>query len=486
MALCWRDVSYPTFMALPHRDRYFLAFNKFRWFLARVAKGLDQTELPPTVKKLMSSHIKFRAWPRVDKASAMHAFFKAHPPPAWVLPWAESVWPQTAPDRGKRLCCKTLLCTWQGSWGIVPIPPEVCVGDINGLVAWLRALPVVTQLWERAREFLDGIREFHHVEAWARALEVCVDSWEQNPAEARLHLHAWLCRETEFRLYGLQGLAFLDSLPHRSAPPGRIRASSGYAGAYYLQAPKVGQVFSEGNKRPFKDYNVPAKWVFQLCVAQKMIGETARAELVQTGENLVRLLPDLDRFLSERLRLGLNRHIEHVQMELAKTLRPSKDIPAVSAWIQKYSRGYWMRKQFLVLDGASGLGKTAFVRSFFGGKATLELNCSDVQHVNLRDFEPLEHRAILWDEAPVKLILGQRKLFQCPPAWVDLGASATANYVYKVWVNDALMVICSNKWASQLAHLPTADHNWVAANQVYVHVTEPLWEAEAAAEAPAQ
>ena len=100
--------------------------------------------------------------------------------------------------------------------------------------------------------------------------------------------------------------------------------------------------------------------------------------------------------------------------------------------------------------------------------------------MNLRGFEPDVHRAILWDEAPVALILAQRKLFQCPPTWVDLGSSATANYIYKVWVNDTLMVICSNKWSVQLGQLPIADHEWVLANQVYVHVTAPLWEDQTA------
>ena len=114
-----------------------------------------------------------------------------------------------------------------------------------------------------------------------------------------------------------------------------------------------------------------------------------------------------------------------------------------------------------------------------GATATLELNCAVSEHVNLRDFDPLSHRCILWGEASVGLVLGQRKLFQAPAAWVDLGSSATANYVYRVWVNDAVMVVCSNKWAVQLALCKKHDADWILANQEYVHVSEPLWETSA-------
>ena len=64
---------------------------------------------------------------------------------------------------------------------------------------------------------------------------------------------------------------------------------------------------------------------------------------------------------------------------------------------------------------------------------------------------------------------------QCPPCWIDLGHSATAREVYKVWVNDALLFIATNRWAATLEELVKEDREWLQANQVYVHVTQPLW-----------
>ena len=141
----------------------------------------------------------------------------------------------------------------------------------------------------------------------------------------------------------------------------------------------------------------------------------------------------------------------------------------------EYARGMWRRKKFLVLEVKSGVGKTEFVRGLFGPDKTLELNCAGIGAVNLRDFKPLEHKVVLWDEASPELVLGNRKLFQCPPCWIDLGHSATGSFVYKVWVNEALFVIVTNRWASALEELVREDRGWVQANQVRVHVTQPLW-----------
>ena len=62
-----------------------------------------------------------------------------------------------------------------------------------------------------------------------------------------------------------------------------------------------------------------------------------------------------------------------------------------------------------------------------------------------------------------------------PPCWIDLGHSATGTLVYKVWANDALFVIATNRWAAALEELVKEDREWLQANQVYVHVTQPLW-----------
>ena len=72
-------------------------------------------------------------------------------------------------------------------------------------------------------------------------------------------------------------------------------------------------------------------------------------------------------------------------------------------------------------------------------------------------------------------MLANRKLFQAPPLWVDLGTHATAQYVYNVWVSDAVLVVCSNSWWPACKRLFPSDWNWIETNQVCVYATAPLW-----------
>ena len=65
-----------------------------------------------------------------------------------------------------------------------------------------------------------------------------------------------------------------------------------------------------------------------------------------------------------------------------------------------------------------------------------------------------------------------------PPCWIDLGHSATGTLVYRFGVNEALFVVATNRWASALEELVSADRAWLKANQVHVHVTQPLWSDE--------
>ena len=94
----------------------------------------------------------------------------------------------------------------------------------------------------------------------------------------------------------------------------------------------------------------------------------------------------------------------------------------------------------------------------------------------LVSFDYRKHKVVLFDEASVELVLRNRKLFQCPNAMVALGTSATNCHSYNVYVNNTMLVICSNGWQEQLRKSDWDGAQWILANQVYVAVTSPLWE----------
>ena len=152
-----------------------------------------------------------------------------------------------------------------------------------------------------------------------------------------------------------------------------------------------------------------------------------------------------------------------------------REIKEIETWKKENTKPMMRRKKMLVLAGPTGTGKTEFVKSLFGPEHVLELNAAGMLHPCLRGFDSDVHTCILWDEAEADLIAQNRKLFQCPACFVDLGFSPTGAMTYSVMVNKAVMVVCSNRWDEQLNLLDKGDRAWILGNSVVVHVDKPLW-----------
>ena len=82
---------------------------------------------------------------------------------------------------------------------------------------------------------------------------------------------------------------------------------------------------------------------------------------------------------------------------------------------------------------------------------------------------------MIFDEAPVSMVLGYWRLFQVPNCSVIIGQSPTNQSCYPVYLNDSALIICSNSWHMELAALPESDAKWIKANMVFVQVSEKLW-----------
>ena len=74
------------------------------------------------------------------------------------------------------------------------------------------------------------------------------------------------------------------------------------------------------------------------------------------------------------------------------------------------------------------------------------------------------------------MVLANRKLFQAPAAWVDLGHSPTGRDVYRVFLNEAVLVVCSNGWSAQCEQLQSDDDKeWLQKNSVLVIIHGPMY-----------
>ena len=108
----------------------------------------------------------------------------------------------------------------------------------------------------------------------------------------------------------------------------------------------------------------------------------------------------------------------------------------------------------------------------------LEVNCASCPEPDLREFRPLLHKGILFDEASAEMVLRQKKLFQCPPTEVRLGCSVTNCHAYDVFVSGVAMVIASNTWSEELNALEREeDVRWLNSNSIVCNVgSRPLWD----------
>ena len=164
---------------------------------------------------------------------------------------------------------------------------------------------------------------------------------------------------------------------------------------------------------------------------------------------------------------------EEAECLLGSTLRPSKQYAEVDAWNAQYATPSH-RYKFLVLQGPSRVGKTAFARSLCDpGFQTLEINCASGAEPDLRAYRLRQHGLILFDEIIPQQVVSQRKVFQAQSAKVQMGCSATNVYSYEVYVWGKKFVLASNNWDASLNQLSAADQAWIRANSFVLRVTEP-------------
>ena len=418
----------------------------------------------------------------MDQGEAIYIWLKSVDAPVWLRDWwhtsvrtynGDGGEQSSRPPRGK-----SFLLTWNGSWGLLGALPDVSLSSVVPACAQIAKLPSVCQLWEAFLGCLALAVQSLGVEDWAASLELCTET--STNESVRLHAHAFFMNGAKMDLTKsliIRHLQFRCCTPHvGGAIMGlRHRGTGNWAGMYYLLAPKASTVMKTGTKEPFSGFPVNPSWIMTMLSGGKMNFDAARAESCRIPNGISRRVQDLERFHLESSRAALTAHVTTRQQKLLSQKSPWRRIAAIETWKREHALAVRPRKKFLVVEGGSGLGKTEFVRQLFGDSRTFEINARGTNGFSLREFKPMHHQCILWDECLPETVLNNRKLFQCQAQFIELGASPTANFVYQVWLNDTCMVICSNDWSVAVAALQGTDKSWICDNQVHIVITEPLW-----------
>lgn len=419
-------------------------------------------------------------WSHVEKGRRqvlVNVLLERSEAPPWVrasiVPCHGGAWLHTR----KRV--QSALYTWVSSQWVMP--PAAAKGrdiqvavQVTSRVGWARAK------YDRFRAFVMAVVDKYERVDWAIAAEICTQTLQQE-GRAVFHLHLLLRHvDSQIWLPGPEAMQFEGCRPNVTAAPNlggqRGASSRTWAGYFYCTVPKIGQVFVHANKTPFRDFPVQGQWVMSLLQAGKIEASVARELVYKVAHGVSRLLADLDIIERRREECRVTVARSSAVAGLAARLRTFRVIPEVEKWDKQYEE-LRERYNFLVLEGPSKTGKTAYGRSKCPpGMQVLEINCASGAEPDLRSYLYGRDGLVLCDEIEAPAVAKQRKLFQAGTAFVQLGTSPTNIHVYTVFVHRVRIVCASNNWTASLAKLSKDDKSWIEENSVHVRCDSPLWD----------
>ena len=103
-----------------------------------------------------------------------------------------------------------------------------------------------------------------------------------------------------------------------------------------------------------------------------------------------------------------------IDNQLKATIKPFKRYPEIQRW-KTFFKKVQSRYPFLVLEGSSCTGKTFFAKWMDGDpKYCYECNCACSLDPDLRGFDPLQHKTILFDEGSPSMVIRQEAFSSSP------------------------------------------------------------------------
>ena len=194
-------------------------------------------------------------------------------------------------------------------------------------------------------------------------------------------------------------------------------------GHYYIACPKLEKVFVSLDEEPFVAYQIKPEWVTRLVQQNKITFDDAADEYIRCVRNAKTNHDNLTFVKRQQRTQALMGHVTKVQTYLAGKRFPRKWFPEIEeTWLgeQKHIQ---QRQRFLVLDGASKLGKTMYAMSLVPDDAALELNCANCIEPDMSDYDERVHTLVFLSmRLLARWFCARRNCVSVPtPSWLLLG-----------------------------------------------------------------
>ena len=381
--------------------------------------------------------------------------------------------------------CGTMF-RYSGTWSRVSersleeLLSERGANAIDDVCLALRQHPDVCRIWEEFQQFFFALCKKCNIDRCTLAMELHTHVSIESGCPS-VHLHAMFDAKKTVAILK-PSLLFRSCMPYISseAPRGRGRClrTAYNQGHYYLQCPKIGNIFMTTTCKCYDVVAVSPEWVTQLWQCQKLTSTEAEKEYIKCKRNIKAYVDNVKMFQ----RKTEEQHVHLLRARAYAALEPLRKRPrrldiVEREFLPQFSQPHF-RRRFLVLDGPSKLGKTLYAHSLCGPGATFETNCANTLDPDLRDFSPVRHKCILFDECCPSLVIRHKKLFQGPVDPVAMGQSATNCHAYSIFVHNVMMVCTCNSWCALLDDMSLEDREWIQSNQILVQCQEKLYEEE--------
>ena len=353
------------------------------------------------------------------------------------------------------------------------------------LLERFKKLPSVAADWEAFVKFCESKAEPSSATELSMSMELSTHS----DIPGRYHFHAvWSClrgkpaadeRAARMNFGKMSAWRFQGRSPHvvvNSKQGGRNHQKLVNRGHGYLQIRKTGKLYDCTNWPKNHAWVCDSSWVLQWWQLQKLSTAQAEEEVLENKHRVESALKQLW-FYNEHVKEAANRKEQAaLKVMLSKSLKAYKQFPTVNKWKAQYmpaQYGKRLRYKFLVLVGASCLGKTQYAMHLYGAGSTFYSNCQNIPEPNLGGFERGVHLAIVLDEVEPEMVIKNKALFQCNAEGVNLQESRCQQNAVWRFLYSVPLVVCTNSW--ELGRLPSVDSDWLRTNTEVLHLQERTW-----------